>query len=76
MATLTLDLDAGILTRAEHRAAEQGTSVDRVVRSYLEEYAANPARSRKAFERILEIADRAGARRGNRTWSRDELHER
>ncbi len=43
MRNLTVTIDDEVLKRARLRATEQGTSVNAVVRAYLEQYAAREA---------------------------------
>ncbi|MGE3595968.1 MAG: hypothetical protein AB7N70_10490 [Dehalococcoidia bacterium] len=74
MANLTIAIDDDVLLRARKRALDQGTSVNAVLRDYLEAYAGDRAR-RVAMQRFLANAARSGAR-SSEPWSRDELHER
>ena len=62
------------LRRARIRALEQGTSVNSVVREYLEHYVGTAGKA--GIARFLEIAarTRASSGRTGRSWSRDELH--
>jgi plasmid stability protein len=76
MANLTIVVDSDILKRARLRATEQGTSVNAVVRDYLEQYAGAGSAQAQALDRLLALSDRSKAKRGRRTWTRDELHER
>jgi hypothetical protein len=79
MANLTISVNEETLKRARMRALEENRSVNAVLARYLEEYAGESAvrrRRQEALEALLEIADAAGCRRGSRTWTRDELHER
>jgi plasmid stability protein len=76
MANLTITVDSEILKRARLRATEQGTSVNAVVRDYLEQYAGTRSAQEQALAKILALSDEARAHRGRRTWTRDELHER
>lgn len=75
MASLTLTIADDLLHRAQIRAQEQGTSVDQVVRRWLEHYAGDD-RQRDATEAILEIGDRANASSGStgRTWAKDDAY--
>ena len=76
MANLTLAVDDQLLRRARLRALEQGTSVNALLRKYLEAFAGARTARRQAISELLEMASRAESRRGNRRWTRDELHER
>lgn len=76
MANLTLSIDSELLRRARVRAAEDGTSVNAIVREFLVEYAGED-RARRAMARFIELADRAPiSGYGDRTWTRDDLYDR
>ena len=77
MANLTITFDDETLRLARIRALRQGTSVNALLRDYLEAYAVTD-RSRQVLEGFLEVArrSRASSRPEGRTWSRDELYER
>lgn len=74
MAYLTLVVDDEILLRARKRALDEGTSVDAVVRSYLDSYAGGRNRA-AAMRAFLDRAAESTAR-SKRPFTRDELHER
>ena len=76
MANLTITVDDEVLKRARVRATEQGTSVNAVLRDYLEQYAGTRSAQEQALSNLLALSGRARSRRGRRTWSRDDLHER
>jgi hypothetical protein len=76
MANLTITLDDEILHRARLRALEQETSVNSLLREYLEAYAAAGTVWDQATDAILRLSERAQSGRGGRRWTRDELHER
>jgi len=76
MANLTITVDDEILKRARLRATEQGTSVNAVVREYLEQYAGSRSAQEQALGKLLTLSERARSKRGRRTWTRDELHDR
>lgn len=75
MANLTLTIDDDMLKRARIRALENGTSVNAVVRRYLETYA-NPEATEQAMREFGALADRAQAGSGpaGRAWTRDDLY--
>lgn len=76
MANLTITVDERVLKRARVKALEQGTSVNAVLRSYLEQYAGDIDARQKALEEILTLSKASSAARGRRRWTRDELHAR
>jgi len=76
MANLTVVIESDTLKRARMRALEEGTSVNAVVRDYLADYAGMKAQKDKAINDLLRLSQRAKARRGNRRWTREDLHER
>ena len=77
MANLTLTVDPDLLKRARMRALEQDTSVNALVREYLETLVAAPS-AQDPLAAFLELAKsvHAGSGPGGRTWTRDELYER
>jgi plasmid stability protein len=76
VANLTLSIDDELLKRARIRAIEEGTSVNAVVRAYLERYAHTDTRE-AAMRRFLDIAAASGAGRdgAGRAWTRDDIYE-
>jgi plasmid stability protein len=76
MANLTLSLDDDVLRRARERAAANGTSVNQLVRDYLERFV-GPSDS-AARTRILTLADAAQSSSGpgGRSWDRASLYDR
>ena len=73
---LTIAVDDEVLRRARIRALEQGTSVNAVLREFLESYA-GAATEAEARGRLAALARRSAAssRTGGRRWTRDELYE-
>ena len=76
MGNLTITIDEESLKRARIRALEEGTSVNSLLRAFLESYAGVRREQKKAVQEILTISNRAQSRRGDQAWTRDELHER
>jgi len=76
MANLTITVDDEVLRRARIRAAELGTSVNAILREYMEQWTSVQEDRRRAVDRILEASRRSRASSGGRTWTRDELYER
>ena len=73
---LTITVEDDVLKKARMRALEEDTSVNAVLREYLETYAGVERSRRQAIRAVLAIARESRAGRGDATWTRDELHER
>ena len=76
MANLTIVVNDSVLKRARLRAMEQGTSVNSVLRDYLEAYARIRSQREAAIADLFRLSATAKSRRGRKQWTRDELHER
>jgi hypothetical protein len=65
-----------LLRRARIRALERGTTINALVREYLETFV-GPDEVRRALDRIAEITElsEASSGPGGRTWRRDEVYE-
>lgn len=72
---LTITVQDELLKRARMRALEENTSVNAVLRKFLESYV-DTTRQRRAVERLLALSRTVQAGRGNARWTRDELHDR
>ena len=77
MANLTITIDDRLLKQARMRALEDGTSVNALLRAYLERYAGS-GEVGDALSAFVRLAERSSASsgRGGRTWTRAELHDR
>ena len=77
MANLTITIDERLLKQARIRALEDGTSVNALLRAYLERYA-GAGEAGEAQTGFARLARRSTATSGpqGRTWTRDELHDR
>jgi hypothetical protein len=77
MANVTLAVDDDVLRRARIRALEQGTSVNALIREYLESFAGK-APANDGVAAFLELAGRTSASsgEGGRSWTRDDAHAR
>ena len=76
MKNVTLALDEETLREARRIAAERSTTVNALVREFLERLTARESQARKARHRIAELCRDSTAEVGEGRWSRDELHER
>jgi plasmid stability protein len=72
---LTITIDDELLRRARIRALSQGTSVNAVLREFLESYAGSDVEG-AARARLVELARAtvASSGRGGRSWTRDEIY--
>jgi hypothetical protein len=75
---LTLSIDEETLKRARMRAVTEDTSVNAVVRDFLETYASGWQERREAMDRILSLAlnSTAGSGPKGRTWTREDAYDR
>ncbi len=76
MANLTITVDDESLKKARMRALAEGTSVNALLKTYLESYAELRNEQAIAVREIIQISKASRSRRGNVKWQRDELHER
>jgi hypothetical protein len=72
---VTLSIDDDVLARARELAARRGTSVNQLIREYLEELA-----SERSSDEIIDELKKlwrssSGNSAGNR-WTREEIHDR
>lgn len=77
MANLTLSIDDDLLRRARMRALELDTTVNSMVREYLEGIAGESP-VKQALSEFLDMTDDVLAVSGadRRGWTREELYER
>lgn len=73
---VTIALDEATLRDARRIAAERSTSVNALIRDFLERLTQRESHARKARRRIEELCRSSAAEVGDRGWTRDELHER
>lgn len=72
---LTITVDDEVLRRARIRALSQGTSVNAVLREFLESYAGSDIEA-GARDRLAKLAraSTASSGPGGRTWTRDDVY--
>lgn len=77
MANLTIAIEDRLLRQARMRALEDGTSVNALLRAYLERYAGigDTGEALSGFARLARQSRATSGSRG-RTWTRDGLHDR
>lgn len=76
MTNLTITVEERVLQRARLRALTQGTSINAILRGFLEAYSAAQDDRAMAVQALLALSDEAASGRGDAVWTRDELHER
>lgn len=76
MVNVTLSIDEDLLRRARIRALEEDTSVNALVRRYLQSYAGT-SEAEQAVAEVLELAQGSRASSGpeGRSWTREDLYE-
>lgn len=77
MANLTITVDDLLLKRARIKALEEGTSVNALLREYLQAYTGTQ-QTQRALAGFAELAERsqAGSGGAGRTWTREQLYDR
>ncbi len=76
MSNLTISTDREVLKKARLRAVREGTSVNAVLRGFMESYAGVHGERSEAAHDLLTLAKSTRSRSGGRRWSRDEVYER
>ena len=72
---VTLSIDDEILSRAREIATRRGTSLNQMIRDYLEEVVSDLSSDEILRELHEQWEKSSGDSRGQR-WTREELHER
>jgi hypothetical protein len=76
LTNLTITVDADVLRAARIRTLQDDTSVNALVRGFLEDYAAEGERLSRAVAQARQLMDAAELHWGSRAWSREDLYER
>jgi len=76
MKNVTIALDEALLREARRIAADRSTSLNAMIREFLEELAERESKAAHARRRIVELCRASRAEIGPKTWTRDDLHER
>ena len=76
MANVTLSIDENTLTKARMYAARNGTTLNSMIREFLEELIDERGRKQTAQDRINQILSKLKMTRKRTTWTREELNER
>jgi hypothetical protein len=76
MKNVTLALDESLLREARQIAADRSTTLNAMIREFLQELAERESQASQARQRIVELCRVSQAEVGPITWTRDDLHER
>ncbi|MEM1081708.1 MAG: MerR family transcriptional regulator [Pseudomonadota bacterium] len=76
MKNITLSLDERVLAAVRRVAADQGTTVNAMVREHLTRIANHQDRAVQARQHLRALSESSDARIGAARWQRDELYER
>ena len=76
MPNLTLALDEHHLRAARKAALDRSTSVNQLVREYLEQLVRETGQRQAAQDEVEDIFRSLKVDVGRRTWKREDLHER
>lgn len=76
MKNITLAVDEETLREVRKIAAERETTVNALVREYLEQLAAQKANRARMRRKLSKFVAKSRAAVGPLTWSRDETHAR
>lgn len=76
MKNVTLSLDEVTLREARRIAANRSTSVNAMIREFLDQLTARESHAQAARKRIVKLSRQSRAARGKSVWSRDDLHAR
>jgi hypothetical protein len=73
---ITLAIDEAVLEEARVYAAKRNTSVNGLVRDFLEGIAKQEDRTERARRRLRELVAQSTLEVGEVTWKRDDLYDR
>ncbi|MCK6682579.1 MAG: hypothetical protein L6R30_09200 [Thermoanaerobaculia bacterium] len=64
------------MRRARIRAAQLGTSVNAVLRDFIDSWAGGSSDRARAIAALVELSEAVESGRAEATWTREDLHER
>jgi len=76
MANVTVKIDDELLAKARLLAARRKTSINALVKQRLEEFVATDLKREATLKGLDRFYARSLAKLGQKTWSRNDLHER
>lgn len=75
MKNITLSIDEKTLSVVRRYAAENDSSVNKLVRDFLTDLADQENRAKSVRKRIRELSEHSPALIGEKNWSRSDLYE-
>ena len=76
MKNLTLAIEEAVLEEVRVYAAKRKTSVNGLVRDFLQGIAEQENKTARARRRLAELVEKSSLEVGSKNWTRDDLHER
>lgn len=76
MKNVTLAIEEATLRTARRIAADRSTSLNAMIRRFLQELTERESQADQARLRILELCSESTAEVGQKDWNREQLHER
>lgn len=76
MKNVTLSVDEATLREARRIAASRSTSLNAMIREFLDQLTERESHARAARKRIVALSRRSKAERGRSAWRREDLHAR
>ena len=76
MKNLTLALDETLLTQSRAIAAKRKTTVNNMVREFLQKIAETDTKAEDAMRDLARMSHQTSGRLGAKNWTRDELYDR
>ena len=76
MKNITLRIDESILGKARQIASEHSTTVNALVRDYLDELVKTQGRQTSARKNLNRLCRLSKAKVGDKNWTREDLYDR
>lgn len=76
MKNLTLRVEEDTLAKARVVAAERSTSVNGLIREFLDDLVSQEAKREQARRELISLCQEAKAESGEFTWNRDAIYDR
>lgn len=76
MANITLKVDDELLKKARDLANKRKTSINAIIRKRIAEFVESDSRQEATVKGLEAFYLKNNARIGNKSWKREELHER